>query len=218
MFIPADHTNRRFPILNAPPGYGTIRGSGVAMPSLPEYVGTVHIIFGPYRGNPIALYMRKEAGNESDRYRIAPHIYPWNRIVGEGDTANRAAADFEAKWKAGGLSTEMYTGPHWEGGIKPEKPAAAKAGAGAKAQAAAGAKPKAPAKSDESQTTDGDTSSSAASESSPAAESSPASSEEGGESPAKPPKPQGESSGSSPAPEAEQAHTKQPGNSSDESS
>lgn len=106
------------------------------MLSLPEYVGTVHIIFGPYRGNPIALYLRKD----TERYLIAPQTYPWNRIVGEGDNPNRAAADFETKWKAGGLSADMYTGPHWEGGIKPEKPAAAKAGAGAKPQPSAGAK------------------------------------------------------------------------------
>lgn len=106
------------------------------MISLPEYVGTVHIIFGPYRGNPIALYLRKD----TDQYRIAPQTYPWNRIVGEGDNPNRAAADFETKWKAGGLSADMYTGPHWEGGIKPEKPAAAKGGAGAKTQPSAGVK------------------------------------------------------------------------------
>jgi hypothetical protein len=54
--------------------------------------------------------------------QIAPRIYPWNRTVGIGDTPNRAAADFEKKWKQAGLADEMYTGPHWEGGIKPEKP------------------------------------------------------------------------------------------------
>ncbi len=54
--------------------------------------------------------------------QIAPRIYPWNRTVGIGDTPNRAAADFEKKWKDAGLADEMYTGPHWEGGIKPEKP------------------------------------------------------------------------------------------------
>jgi hypothetical protein len=88
------------------------------MESLPELVGTVHIILGPYRGNPIALYMRQD-GSIS---QISPRIYPWNRRVGIGDTPNRAAADFENKWKESGLADDMYTGPHWEGGIKPEKP------------------------------------------------------------------------------------------------
>jgi hypothetical protein len=88
------------------------------MESLPELVGTVHIIFGPYRGNPIALYMRQDGSI----CQISPRIYPWNRRVGIGDTPNRAAADFENKWKEAGLNEEMYTGPHWEGGIKPEKP------------------------------------------------------------------------------------------------
>ena len=88
------------------------------MESLPELVGTVHIIFGPYRGNPVALYMLQDGSI----CQIAPRIYPWNRTVGIGDTPNRAAADFEKKWKDAGLADEMYTGPHWEGGIKPEKP------------------------------------------------------------------------------------------------
>ena len=88
------------------------------MESLPELVGTVHVIFGPYRGNPIALYMRQDGSI----CQISPRIYPWNRRVGIGDTPNRAAADFENKWKEAGLAEELYTGPHWEGGIKPEKP------------------------------------------------------------------------------------------------
>ena len=88
------------------------------MESLPELVGTVHIILGPYRGNPIALYMRQDGS----LCHISPRIYPWNRTVGVGDTPNRAAADFEAKWKETELADDMYTGPHWEGGIKPEKP------------------------------------------------------------------------------------------------
>ncbi len=88
------------------------------MESLPELVGTVHIIFGPYRGNPIALYMRQDGSI----CQISPRIYPWNRTVGIGDSPNRAATDFQNKWKETGLTEEMYTGPHWEGGIKPEKP------------------------------------------------------------------------------------------------
>ncbi|MDR4461643.1 MAG: hypothetical protein MRJ67_14185 [Nitrospirales bacterium] len=88
------------------------------MESLPELVGTVHIILGPYRGNPIALYMCQDEST----CRISPRIYPWNQTVGNGDTPNKAAADFEAKWKQNDLSDDMYTGPHWEGGIKPEKP------------------------------------------------------------------------------------------------
>ncbi len=89
-----------------------------SMESLPELVGTVHIILGPYRGNPIALYMRQDGSI----CQISPRIYPWNRTVGVGETPNKAAADFEAKWKQAGLADDMYTGPHWEGGIKPEKP------------------------------------------------------------------------------------------------
>lgn len=88
------------------------------MSSLPEFVGTIHIFFGPYRGNPIGLYLRKEG----DSCSISPTMYPWNRVVGVGETANKAAADFDAKWKEGELAAEMYSGPHWEGGIKPEKP------------------------------------------------------------------------------------------------
>ncbi len=88
------------------------------MSTLPEFVGTIHIFFGPYRGNPIGLYLRKEG----DSCSISPTSYPWNRFVGVGETVNKAAADFDAKWKEGDLATEMYSGPHWEGGIKPEKP------------------------------------------------------------------------------------------------
>ncbi len=88
------------------------------MDSLPELVGTVHIILGPYRGNPIALYMRQDGSI----CQISPRIYPWNRTVGIGEAPNKAAADFEKKWKEAGLADDMYTGPHWEGGIKPEKP------------------------------------------------------------------------------------------------
>ena len=88
------------------------------MDSLPELVGTVHIILGPYRGNPIALYMCQDEST----CRISPRIYPWNQTVGTGETPNKAAADFEARWKETDLADDMYTGPHWEGGIKPEKP------------------------------------------------------------------------------------------------
>ncbi len=88
------------------------------MSALPEFVGTIHIFFGPYRGNPIGLYLRKEG----DSCSISPTSYPWNRFVGVGETVNKAAADFDVKWKEGDLAAEMYSGPHWEGGIKPEKP------------------------------------------------------------------------------------------------
>ncbi len=88
------------------------------MSTLPEFVGTIHIFFGPYRGNPIALYLRKEG----ESCHISPTSYPWNRFVGIGETVNKAAANFDAKWKEGNLAPEMYSGPHWEGGIKPEKP------------------------------------------------------------------------------------------------
>ena len=86
------------------------------MASLLEYVGSVHIFLGPYRGNPIALYLRRtESGCQ-----IGPKVYPWNDVMGVGETPNKAAADFEEKWKTKGLTADMYSGPAWEGGIKPE--------------------------------------------------------------------------------------------------
>jgi len=89
------------------------------MENLLEYAGSVHIFLGPYRGNPIALYLKRtETGCQ-----IGPKVYPWNEVVGSGETPNKAAADFEEKWKGKGLSADMYSGPSWEGGIKPEKPA-----------------------------------------------------------------------------------------------
>ena len=105
------------------------------MAHLLEYVGCVHIYLGPYRGNPIALYLKR-----SDRScHIGPKVYPWNGVVGIGESPNKAAADFEEKWKAKGLSADMYSGPSWEGGIKPEKPAPPKPPAAAKPAAPAGA-------------------------------------------------------------------------------
>lgn len=98
------------------------------MANLMEYVGALHIFLGPYRGNPISLYLSRNA----NICRIGPKVYPWKEVVGEGDTPNRAAADFEEKWKARGLSPDMYTGPSWEGGIKPEKPAPPKPAAAPK--------------------------------------------------------------------------------------
>ena len=89
------------------------------MANLLEYVGCVHIYLGPYRGNPIALYLKRSETS----CQIGPKVYPWNDVVGIGETPNKAAADFEVKWKAKGLSADMYSGPSWEGGIKPEKPA-----------------------------------------------------------------------------------------------
>jgi hypothetical protein len=89
------------------------------MANLLEYVGSVHIYLGPYRGNPIALYLKRSGAG----CQIGPKVYPWNDVVGMGDSPNKAAADFEEKWKAKGLSADMYSGPSWEGGIKPEKPA-----------------------------------------------------------------------------------------------
>ena len=98
------------------------------MATLLEYVGYVHIYLGPYRGNPIALYLKRtDIGCE-----IGPRTYPWNDVRGTGDTPNKAAADFEEKWKGKGLAADMYSGPAWEGGIKPEKPAPPKPAAPAK--------------------------------------------------------------------------------------
>jgi hypothetical protein len=103
------------------------------MANLLEYVGSVHIYLGPYRGNPIALYLkRSDAGCQ-----IGPKVYPWNDVVGIGDSPNKAAADFEDKWKAKGLSADMYSGPSWEGGIKPERPAPPKPAAAPKPAAPA---------------------------------------------------------------------------------
>ncbi|HLZ33289.1 MAG TPA: hypothetical protein VKP13_04675, partial [Nitrospira sp.] len=68
--------------------------------------------------------------------QIGPKVYPWNDVVGTGETPNKAAADFEDKWKAKGLSADMYSGPSWEGGIKPEKPAPPKPPAAPKPAAA----------------------------------------------------------------------------------
>ena len=103
------------------------------MANLLEYVGCLHIFLGPYRGNPVALYLKRTASG----CEIGPRVYPWSEVVGVGETPNRAAADFEEKWKARGLPPEMYTGPSWEGGIKPEKPAPPKPPAAPKPATAA---------------------------------------------------------------------------------
>jgi hypothetical protein len=107
------------------------------MAQLLEYVGSVHIYLGPYRGNPIALYLKRSDGS----CQIGPKVYPWNGVVGIGDSPNKAAADFEEKWKAKGLAADMYSGPSWEGGIKPEKPAPPKPPAAAKPATPAAASP-----------------------------------------------------------------------------
>src|SRR5512147_2278683 len=91
----------------------------IGMANLLEYVGCVHIYLGPYRGNPIALYLKRS----DTSCQIGPKVYPWNDVVGTGETPNKAAADFEDKWKTKGLAADMYSGPSWEGGIKPERPA-----------------------------------------------------------------------------------------------
>ena len=108
---------------------------GERMAPLLEYVGSVHIYLGPYRGNPIALYLKRSDSS----CQSGPKVYPWNVVVGIGESPNKAAADFEEKWKAKGLSADMYSGPSWEGGIKPEKPAPPKPPAAPKPAAPAGA-------------------------------------------------------------------------------
>jgi hypothetical protein len=111
------------------------------MANLLEYVGCVHIYLGPYRGNPIALYLKRtESGCQ-----IGPKAYPWNDVMGVGETPNKAAADFEEKWKTNGLTADMYSGPAWEGGIKPEKPAPPKPAASPKPPAPAATGPAAQA-------------------------------------------------------------------------
>jgi hypothetical protein len=105
----------------------------MGMAHLLEFVGSLHIYLGPYRGNPISLYLKRtETGCQ-----IGPKAYPWNDVVGSGETPNKAAADFEEKWKTKGLSADMYSGPSWEGGIKPEKPAPPKPPAAPKPTVAA---------------------------------------------------------------------------------
>ena len=116
------------------------------MAELLEYVGCIHIYLGPYRGNPVALYMKRT----DNRCEIGPRAYPWNDVVGAGETPNKAAADFEEKWKTKGLAPEMLSGPAWEGGIKPERPAPPKPAAPPAAAAPAAPAPAAdPAKSGE---------------------------------------------------------------------
>jgi hypothetical protein len=107
----------------------------MGMAHLLEFVGSLHIYLGPYRGNPISLYLKRTATG----CQIGPKAYPWNDVVGSGETPNKAAADFEEKWKTRGLSADMYSGPSWEGGIKPEKPAPPKPPATPKPTVAAAA-------------------------------------------------------------------------------
>lgn len=111
------------------------------MATLLEYVGSVHIYLGPYRGNPIALYLRRT----DTGCQIGPRAYPWNDVVGAGETPNKAAADFEEKWKGKGLAADMYSGPSWEGGIKPERPAPPKPAAPPKPEVVPAAATAAPA-------------------------------------------------------------------------
>lgn len=85
-----------------------------------RFVGTVHLFQGPAKSNPVALYARKDG----EEYRVAAVVEPWTAVVGKGPTINKAAGDFEIKWKAQPIPADQYTGPHWEEGIKAEKPPA----------------------------------------------------------------------------------------------
>jgi len=85
-----------------------------------RFVGTVHVFQGPAKSNPVALYARKDG----EAYRIAAVVESWTAVVGHGPTINKAAGDFEIKWKAQPIPADQYTGPHWEEGIKAEKPPA----------------------------------------------------------------------------------------------
>jgi hypothetical protein len=85
-----------------------------------RFVGTVHLFQGPSKSNPVSLYARKEG----DTYVVSPVVDPWKTVIGKGVTINKAAGDFEIKWKAQPIPAEQYTGPHWEEGIKAEKPPA----------------------------------------------------------------------------------------------
>lgn len=91
------------------------------MISVPKrLVGTVHLYQGPSKSNPVAVYARKQG----EEYLVAPLIEPWSAVLGKGPTINKAAGDFEIKWKAQPIPADQYTGPHWEEGIKAEKPPA----------------------------------------------------------------------------------------------
>ena len=83
-----------------------------------RFVGTIHLFQGPFQSNPVSLYARKEG----DTYVVSPVVDPWKTVSGKGATINKAAGDFEIKWKAQPIPAEQYTGPHWEEGIKAEKP------------------------------------------------------------------------------------------------
>lgn len=83
-----------------------------------RFVGTVHLFQGRSKSNPVSLYARKEG----DTYVVSPVVNPWKTVIGKGVTINKAAGDFEIKWKAQPIPAEQYTGPHWEEGIKAEKP------------------------------------------------------------------------------------------------
>jgi hypothetical protein len=113
----------------------------IGVAPLLEYVGSIHIFLGPYRGNPISIYLKRTENG----CQIGPRIYPWNEVVGRGETPNKAAADFEDKWKNRGMAPDMYDGPNWEGGIKPERPAPPKPPAPAKSVATPGTAGSAPA-------------------------------------------------------------------------
>lgn len=84
-----------------------------------RFVGTVHVFQGPSKSNPVALYARKQGAD----FVIAAVIDPWNTVSGSGPTINKAAGNFEINWKAQPIPAEQYSGPHWEEGIKAEKPA-----------------------------------------------------------------------------------------------
>jgi hypothetical protein len=93
------------------------------------------------------LYARKQGAD----FVIAAVIEPWNTVSGTGPTINKAAGNFEINWKAQPIPAEQYSGPHWEEGIKAEKPApppkpaapapAAAAGTAAPAQPTSAAPP-----------------------------------------------------------------------------
>lgn len=85
-----------------------------------RFVGTVHVFQGPQKSNPTALY----AAKDGEEFVIFTLVEPWTGIVGKGPTINKSAGDFEIKWKAQPLPADEYTGPHWEEGIKAEKPPA----------------------------------------------------------------------------------------------
>jgi len=85
-----------------------------------EFVGTIQFWPSGVRGNPIALFMEKAEDGEC---RIGARLPEWQHIIGVGATVNKAAGNYELTLRAAVPTDNAYEGPHWNAGIKAEKPA-----------------------------------------------------------------------------------------------